>query len=128
MEQIKKENKRSFGKYGEELALKYLVTNGYNIRSTNYRVGRLGEIDIIANESEYICFIEVKTRTGTVFGTPAEAVDRKKQDNIKKLAYTYLKSQGLKDMPMRFDIVEVMGKKTEGSFILDNINLIKNAF
>lgn len=128
MAQLKKENNRSFGLYGEELAAGYLASNGYKILEKNYRSGRLGELDIIASEKEYICFIEVKTRTGTLFGTPGEAVGRRKQDNIRKLAWTYLKLHGLSEKPVRFDIVEVTGRKTDSGFKPDTINLIKNAF
>ena len=128
MEQIKKENKRSFGSLGEKLAVEYLKSGGYSIITTNYRSGKLGEIDIIAGFNEYICFIEVKTRTNTAFGTPAEAVNSRKQANIKKLAWTYLKLNKLTEMPLRFDIIEVTGAKTEDSFILKNINHITNAF
>ena len=128
MDQIKKDNKRSFGSLGEELACSYLSANGYKIAEKNYRVGKLGEIDIIAAEGEYICFIEVKTRTGNMFGTPSESVGRKKQENIRKLAWIYLKFKGLIDKAVRFDIAEVTGCKKDGCFIPENINIIKNAF
>lgn len=128
MNQIKKDNKRSFGSLGEELACGYLAANGYKIAEKNYRVGKMGEIDIIASDREYICFIEVKTRAGNAFGTPSESVGRKKQENIRKLAWTYLKFKHLTEMPVRFDIAEVTGKKRDGCFIPEDINLIKNAF
>lgn len=124
----KSKNKRSFGKLGEELAKSRLGSEGYIICETNYRVGKLGEIDIIAEDREYVCFIEVKTRTSSTFGTPGEAVGYKKQENIRKLAWTYIKLHGLTDKPIRFDIVEVIGKKCENKFILYEINIIKNAF
>lgn len=128
MELINNKNKRTFGKYGEELALKHLKEKGYIIKEINFRTGRLGEIDIIAENQEYICFIEVKTRTSLIFGTPAESVGYKKQENIRKLAWTYLKLNGIKNKPIRFDIVEVTGIKKEGMFIPDKINIIQNAF
>lgn len=128
MDQIKKESKRRFGSLGEDLAAVYLSANGYKLAQKNYRAGRMGEIDIIASDKEYICFIEVKTRTGNMFGTPGESVNRNKQENIRKLAWTYLKLNGLVEKPVRFDIVEVTGRKRDGCFIQENINLIKNAF
>ena len=128
MDQIKKDNKRSFGSMGEELACRYLSANGYKIAVRNYRVGKMGEIDIIAADREYICFIEVKTRTGNMFGAPSESVDRRKQEKIRKLAWTYLKLYCLTEMPVRFDIAEVTGKKKDGCFVPEIINLIKNAF
>jgi putative endonuclease len=119
-------NKRSQGSIGEEIAINYLRSCGFYIMKKNFRVGKLGEIDIIAREKEYICFLEVKSRKSLKFGTPAEAVNRKKQENIKKLASIYIKQHNLYQCCIRFDIVEVM--------LLDNgleakeINLIRNAF
>lgn len=128
MDQIKKDNKRSFGSLGEELACRYLTANGCRIAEKNYRAGKMGEIDIIAFDGEYICFVEVKTRTGNLFGTPGESVGRRKQENLRKLAWTYLKLHGLTEKPVRFDIAEVTGRKRDGCFLPENINLIKNAF
>lgn len=121
-------NKRSFGGEGERLAAEYLRQNGYRLLDVNYRFGRLGEIDIIASQDGYICFVEVKTRTGTDFGRPCEAVGRKKQETLRRLAWAYLKYRGLTDRNARFDIVEVTGDKKDGEFINIKINLIKNAF
>ncbi len=121
-------NKRSFGSEGERLAAEYLRQNGYRLLDVNYRFGRLGEIDIIAAQDGYICFVEVKTRTGTEFGLPCEAVGRKKQETLRRLAWAYLKYRGLTDRNARFDIVEVTGDKKDGEFINIKINLLKNAF
>ncbi len=57
------------GRIGEELATKYLKSNGYNVLERNYRTN-MGEIDIIAIKSNLLIFIEVKTRTSTYFGYP----------------------------------------------------------
>ncbi len=116
------------GKQGEEIAVSFLVKNGYRLLDRNYRAGRLGEIDIVASEDEYICFIEVKTRTGSHFGTPSESVGIKKQMKLRTLAWAYLKQHGLKDRFMRFDIVEVIVQQEKDKFVATDINLIKNAF
>lgn len=121
-------NKRSFGGEGEKLAADYLVQNGYSLLEMNYRYGRMGEIDIIAAENEFICFIEVKTRTGSTFGLPCEAVGWKKQVNLRRLAWAYLKYKGLTNRNARFDIVEVTGDRKDEKFINIKINLIRNAF
>ncbi len=121
-------NKRSFGGIGERIAADYLVKNGFTILEKNYRSGRFGEIDIIAVENEYICFVEVKTRTSILFGTPIEAVSYKKIKKIKALAWTFIKHKNLGERNMRFDIVEVSGKKANEEFILDHINLVRSAF
>lgn len=125
---LKSENKRSFGAAGEELAAEYLVQNGYRLLDRNYRSGRIGEIDVVAAHEDFICFIEVKTRTGTLFGQPCEAVDGRKQLNLRKLAWIYLKHKGLTERNIRFDIVEVTGDRKGDEFINIKINIIRNAF
>lgn len=121
-------NKRSFGSIGEQLAAEYLKRNGFVILDRNYRSGRFGEIDIVALESEYLCFIEVKTRTSTYFGTPAEAVGYKKREKLRALAWIYLKQKKLGERNMRFDIVEVTGKRENDEFFPEQIHLIRSAF
>ncbi len=120
--ETKKNNKRT-GEIGEELATKNLESNGYMIVERNYRVGKFGEIDIIAKKDGYICFVEVKTRKTTFFGMPSEAVNRKKQAKIRKIAWMFLKSKKLEDRYVRFDIVEVV---LNGNCPI--INIIENAF
>jgi putative endonuclease len=123
-----KENKRTTGSEGENAAAEILKRNGYIILERNFRFGRFGEIDIIAKESEYICFVEVKSRSSFIFGQPSEAVNRKKMDNIIKLAQIYLKKHHLENSNIRFDIVEIIYKKQNRMFFVLQSNIIKNAF
>ena len=110
------------GKKGEALAARFLKNEGYEIVSQNYRTP-LGEIDIIALEGETLVFVEVKTRTGSDFGTPQAAVDFKKQSKITRVALSYLGN--LKSDPglCRFDVVAVQ-KNFKGY----HVELIRNAF
>ena len=121
-------NTRAIGTEGEQRAVEFLIENGYTILKINYRVGRIGEIDIIAREGEYICFIEVKTRKSYSFGIPSESVTFKKQEKIKLLASIYLTNTGNIDERIRFDIVEILMKNNNGTNQINVINLIKNAF
>jgi putative endonuclease len=121
-------NKRTFGTLGEEIAIKYLEENNYKIITKNYRVGRSNEIDIIAREAEYICFIEVKTRSNNLFGSPAEAVTKKKQKSIIWMTKIYLKNNKLFNAFVRFDVIEIILSKENGEAEVKSINLIKNAF
>ena len=118
-------NTRAIGTEGEQKSVEFLIENGYAILKLNYRDGRIGEIDIIAREGEYICFIEVKTRKSYSFGVPSESVTFKKQEKIKLLASIYLTNTGNIDKRIRFDIVEVLMKNNND---INKINLIKNAF
>jgi putative endonuclease len=115
-------NKRASGHFWEEKAVEYLKSKGFQILETNFRVGKFGEIDIIAYDNEILCFIEVKSRKSDVFGTPAEAVNFKKQTTIKRLATMYSTRPEFKNRMLRFDIVEIY---TTGE---SRINLLKNAF
>lgn len=121
-------NKKTIGTKGEQIAAQFLKERNYSILAMNFRYKRLGEIDIIARENNYICFIEVKTRSNLDYGFPRESVDFKKQENIKKLAHIYISKNSLYNENIRFDVVEVYIKKERDTIAIENINLIKNAF
>lgn len=111
------------GRQGEDLAEQYLRRRGYRIIQRNYRAP-CGEIDIIAEDKGVLVFVEVKTRTGSGFGTPAESVTFRKRQQISKAALVYLGQQLLFGAAARFDVVAVLlGKSSE-----PRIELIKNAF
>lgn len=110
---------KSVGMRYEAYASKYLEQNGYRILERNYRCCK-GEIDIVAKEGPYLCFIEVKFRKTGDFGGALSAVNQKKQQRISKAALFYLVEHGYTDnTPCRFDVVGV----TE-----NHVELIKNAF
>ncbi len=113
----------SLGQTGEKLARKLLEQQGYKIKESNYKV-KLGEIDIIAEHNGDLVFIEVKTRSGIGFGTPAEAVTLRKQHQIIKVAQYYLAQKKCFDMSSRFDVVSVLIGKN-GKPIIE---VIENAF
>lgn len=125
---MNRNNNQSTGKLGEKAAVEYVRKLGYKILTTNFRFGRFGEIDIVALDGEYICFIEVKTRSSLIFGTPSEAVGKRKQGNIIRLAQVYLKENKLLNYNARFDIVEILVRKSGSKPEITGINLIKNAF
>jgi putative endonuclease len=95
------------GHDGEQIASEFLVRAGYSIVARNYRC-KLGEIDIVARDGEYLVFIEVKTRTGSGCGSPAAAVTPRKQRQICKAAQCYLAEHRLFDTPARFDVVAIV--------------------
>ncbi|MDI9481738.1 MAG: YraN family protein [Bacillota bacterium] len=117
--------RRKMGELGEKLAADYLKKNNCRVLASNYRAGRIGEIDLVVSDHEAISFIEVKTRTGKKYGTPAEAVTYAKQMTIRRVAMCFLKEKGLINNPVRFDVIEVMLTK-EGKVL--SINHLKNAF
>jgi len=110
------------GQAGENQAITFLKKNGYHILEKNYR-SKLGEIDVIAKDSETIAFIEVKTRRSTYYGHPKEAITLDKQKKISMTALEYLKKHKLIHSKARFDVITI-------SYISQkpDIQLIKNAF
>lgn len=99
---------QQLGIFGEDLAAKYLKRKKYKILERNWRC-QFGEIDIIAQKSDVICFVEVKTRTNTDKGLPQEAVNFHKQQHIKKSAQLFVMKYPEKSY--RFDIIEIIDKE-----------------
>ena len=100
-------NRRSIGAQGEADAKAFLLQKGAKILEANYR-RPTGEIDIIARQGKTLLFVEVKRRSSLRYGRPAEAVDRKKQAHILRTAQLYLQENHLRDVPLRFDVIEVL--------------------
>ncbi|MCL2352999.1 MAG: YraN family protein [Defluviitaleaceae bacterium] len=98
------------GNYGEAVVLGYLQGKGYEILKQNYKKYD-GEIDIIAQDGEYIVFIEVKYRRGAGFGDGLEAITRAKQKRIVKTAKAYLYEEKKWDAACRFDVLSVFGRE-----------------
>ena len=113
-------NNKELGKYGEELACKYLERKGYVVLERNFYC-KQGEIDIIAKDENTIVFLEVKTRRNLKYGIPAEAVDKLKQSHIFSAAKYYLYKNRMQKALIRFDVIEVY-LRSEKVFI----NQIKN--
>ena len=63
------------GKKGEQLAVDFLIENGYDIVERNYRFNK-AEVDIIAQKKDVLAIIEVKTRSTTDFGNPQDCKRR----------------------------------------------------
>lgn len=112
-------NRRRIGNCYEDMAVAFLIQEGYRIVKRNY-YGRHGEIDIIAFDGEYLVFAEVKYRLNNHIGSPEEAVTYHKRSNIIRTAREYMYKTGVpEDVPVRFDVVSISGR---------DIKIIKNAF
>ncbi len=98
-------DKRESGQKGEDFAAEYYRKLGYEIRERNFHC-RGGEIDIIAENGEYIIFVEVKNRADGALYLPKEAVDVKKQRKITLAAMKYL-SENETDKQPKFDVFEL---------------------
>jgi putative endonuclease len=116
---MEKQNNRQVGSEYETLAAEYLCARGYELSERNFRC-RQGEIDIIARDGDYICFVEVKYRASGKAGRAVDAVDYRKQQKIIRVARYYLAKHGLGEWtPCRFDVVAIDGA---------DITLYRNAF
>lgn len=118
--------KRGLGNLGENLAADYLQKHGYTIRERNYRVPRLGEIDIVAEDAGCLVYVEVRTRRGRGYGTPEESITVAKKLRLVELAMSYRQSHDGLDLPAdeRIDVVAVEMTPAGRLFRID---IIKNA-
>lgn len=118
-----KGNKRELGAFGEKLAKDFLKKKGYRLRESNYRC-REGEIDIVAQQEDYLVFVEVRTKSSADFGSPEESVTAAKKKKLINLALHYLQTH--QELPpfWRIDVVAVeLDEKGKAS----RIELIENA-
>jgi len=97
------------GKKGEQLAVDFLLKNGYKIIERNYRFDK-AEVDIIAKKENILAVIEVKTRSTTDFGNPQDFVKPKQIKNLVKAVDEYINENDL-DIEVRFDIIAIVKKK-----------------
>lgn len=111
---------KQVGDLGERIAERYLGDRGYETLARHYRSGRY-ELDLVMRQGATVVFVEVKARSGTAYGRPAEFVTARKRRNTLCAAQAYLSAYGLTDAPARIDVVEVF--LPEGS-----VHHIENAF
>lgn len=103
------DKRKKTGAAGERAAAEFLIQEGYTIVERNWRC-RTGEIDIVAKSGNVLVFVEVRSRNAlsSSFGTPAESVDYRKINQVRKTAQTYLHLHGNPDSEMRFDVIAVL--------------------
>lgn len=103
---MKHANSRQTGLDAESRALVFLENNGYTVLQRNYATP-WGEIDIVAKDKDKLCFIEVKMRSTSAFGSPALAVSGAKQRRIAMSALAYMKQFRVSG-GARFDVVSMV--------------------
>jgi len=107
------------GQFGEDVAVRHLQAAGLEILDRNWRCAE-GEIDIVAAEGGTLVVCEVKTRTGTAFGDPAEAVVGVKAARLRRLALRYLAERGIGWRDLRFDVVTVV-RRSQGDPVVRHL-------
>ncbi|MCK5645280.1 MAG: YraN family protein [Anaerolineales bacterium] len=98
---------KTLGDFGEEVAADSLRAKGYRILARNWRTSA-GEIDIIAEQNDVIVFVEVKTRTSDLYGTPQDAITQNKRRRIIRSSLVYLTEMDLLDRDWRVDMVAIL--------------------
>ena len=111
--QLRDSRRKEAGRLGEELAVLMLEDRDYEILSRNYRC-RFGEIDIVAKKKGILTFVEVKTRSGDGYGSPAEAVTWSKQQKIRQTALHFLNEYKEHFLGVEFQVVEVLLRQHDG--------------
>ena len=119
------QNKKTIGQEGEDIAADYLVKNGFEMITRNYRYGH-GEIDIIVKDrsNDHLVFVEVKTRKNLEYGEPEYAITKSKIKQLKKIAESYVYEKDLKEVECRFDVIAIIWNRETKP----QITHFKNAF
>ena len=112
---------QNLGQKGEDKAIELLESKGFKILGRNWKWGK-NEIDIIAENKDFIIFAEVKTRTEDFLMAPATAITREKQRAIIRAADGYVRINRI-DKESRFDVITIVKKNND--FVSDHI---ENAF
>jgi putative endonuclease len=103
--------KDALGRRGEQIAMEYLERAGMRILDRNWRCAG-GEIDIVAAEGQVLVICEVKTRSGTRYGTPLEAITRAKRTRLRRLAALWLVGHGVLFDDVRIDVIGLISDRS----------------
>ncbi|HUR92471.1 MAG TPA: YraN family protein [Gemmatimonadaceae bacterium] len=99
--------RRALGELGERVAARWLASKGWWIRALRYRNGHR-DIDIVAQQRGTVIFVEVKARAGLEFGDPVQAVDWRKQRELRRSAQVWIARHGLPGEDYRFDVIGIL--------------------
>lgn len=100
------DRRQRLGRTGEQMAADLLAGKGYAIMARNWRSGRSGEIDLVAQDGPTLVIVEVRTRRGQRFGSAEESVTPAKQARLAALAAAYCEAAGWQG-PLRIDVVAI---------------------
>ncbi|HET7303948.1 MAG TPA: YraN family protein [Segeticoccus sp.] len=98
---------KAVGDYGERVAVRHLQSLGMQVLERNWRCD-VGEVDIVALDGDCLVVCEVKTRRSSTFGSPVEAVTRRKAARLRRLAARWLAEHELRVADLRVDVVGVV--------------------
>ncbi len=110
------------GKEGEQAAVSYLESRGFRILDRNWRCAE-GEIDIVAADRRTFVVCEVKTRSGTRYGTPLDAVGHRKRRRLRRLAALWLSAHGVRFDQIRIDVLGLLCDGA-GGFTIEHVRSV----
>jgi len=105
------DDRKELGRRGEDMAFDYIRRSGMLVLDRNWRprkAGVRGELDIVARDGDELVVIEVKTRRSIAFGSPVEAITRRKVRALRSLALAWLEQRSIHAPNIRFDVVSII--------------------
>jgi putative endonuclease len=111
--------KNVLAREGEDAVASYLQERGFRILDRNWRCPE-GQLDIVAAERDSLVVCEVKTRSGTRYGTPLEAMSQSRKNRLRQMAVQWLTAHGMRFDQIRIDIVGLLREGT-GGFTIEHI-------
>lgn len=116
-------SKIAIGNWGEDVACKYLLEAGYEVIERNFRTP-YGEIDIIATLNGQLTFIEVKTRTNNLYGTPESSITAQKRNHMINAAQSFLQTHMQFDQNWQIDVISIESNSSQNPIITHFQNAI----
>lgn len=102
----------ALGRHGEDLVERWYIDQGHRVVARNWRCPS-GELDLVVRCGSMVVFCEVKTRSSIRYGSPFEAVDRRRQGRMRAAAAEFLRAEEPGGTGVRFDVAAVIGKSVE---------------
>ena len=115
--------KDALGRYGEDLAARHLIAEGYIVLARNWRC-TAGEIDIVARDGDSLVVVEVKTRSSLGYGTPFEAVTERKLHRLERLGLQWMRDTGTRSRTMRVDVISILRPRT-GRTVIEHVRGVR---
>jgi len=112
-------SKQAMGRYGEDVAERYLIEQGLAVLERNWRCAE-GEIDLLLRDGTTLVACEVKTRYDDAFGTPHQAVTPEKLDRLKRLAARWITERGINPSGTRIDLVAIR-RPRRGAAVVEHV-------
>jgi len=110
---------KALGQWGEALAADYLIEKGYQVLYQNFRTP-YGEIDIVVQKDNVTVFVEVKTRSNTLFGYPEEAITARKRENLIESAQAFLQDRPDIEGDWRIDVIAIQRLDASENPLIDH--------